>query len=85
MQEIGEYGLNAITGGHKVRVMAALLGAQRGNAGDLGKLATLAAGFREHLTSDDRVEACDDNPFGVAVSVRATLGPALDLLARVSG
>lgn len=41
MREISGYGLNAIIGGYKVRLISALLGAQKGNAGDLSKLATL--------------------------------------------
>ena len=80
LQEIAEYGLNALTGNHRVRLMAALIGAQRGNAGDLAKLPALIAGRKDFLDEDDRVEACDDNPFGVAVSIRTTLGAALDRL-----
>jgi hypothetical protein len=82
LREIGEYGLNAVTGGFKVKLMAALAGAERGVAGDVAKLAALVPQFRAHLEEDERVEACDDNPFGVAVSIRATLVPVLDQLAR---
>lgn len=81
LAEIGEFGLNAVTGGFKVPLMAALAGAERGAPGDIAKLADLIPRFRAHLEGDERVEACDENPFGVAVSIRATLVPALDQLA----
>ena len=82
LREIGEYGLNAVTGNFKVRLMAALLGAESGNAEDRKKLSAIVTGLRQHLASDERVEACDENPFGVAVSIRTTLIPALDRLER---
>lgn len=82
LHEIAEYGLNAVTGGHKAKLTAALMGAERGAAGDRAKLAALIPPFCAHLESDERVEAVDENPFGVAMSVRATLLPALDELAR---
>jgi hypothetical protein len=81
LREIGDYGLNAVTGNFRVPLMAALLDIERG--ADPGqKLASAIEAFRDHLETDDQVEACDDNPFGVAVSIRATLIPALDQLAR---
>ena len=79
--EIGEFGINAVTGNFRVPLMAALMGAQAGNPQDAAKLAAAIQRFRDHLDSDDRVEACDDNPFGVQVSLRGTLIPALDELA----
>lgn len=82
LHEIAEFGLNAVTGNHKVRLMAALMGAERGGERDRAKLAGLIAPFRTHLENDERVDACDENPFGVPMSVRATLIPALDGLAR---
>ena len=85
LQEIGQYGMNAVTGNFRVPLMAALAGAQQGNAQDQSKLVGAIARFRSHLESDERVEACDDNPFGVAVSLRGTLIPALDELARSLG
>ena len=82
LHEIAEYGLNAVTGGHKVKLTAALIGAEHGGAGDRQKLAALIPPFRAHLEGDERVEAVDENAFGVAMSVRATLLPALDALER---
>ncbi len=85
LKEIAEFGLNAVTGGFKVKLMAALMGAERGDAKSKQTLAGLIPGFRTHLATDERVEACDDNPFDVPMSIRATLIPALDQLARSVG
>ena len=86
LKEIGEYGLNAVTGNHKVRMMAALMEVDR--AGDRPESAMVAAaskriaGFDAHLASDPRVAAVDKNPFGVRISVVSTLRPALNGLTR---
>jgi hypothetical protein len=85
LQEIGQYGVNGITGNFKVKLMAALMGVEAGRDADRAKLAALVPQFRAHLDSSERIAACDDNPFGVTVSIRATLGPALDRLARSLG
>lgn len=82
LHEIAEYGLNAVTGGHKVKFTAAAMGAERGGASDRQKLAALIPLFRDHLQNDERVEAVDENPFGVSTSVRTTLISALDQLER---
>ena len=80
LEEIAEFGLNAVTAGHKVPLMAAMMEIGAGSAETLAKsgpkaLAMVQA-FRGHIESDERVAACDENP-GVPVSIRATLGPAL--------
>jgi len=82
LKEIGEYGLGAVAGGFKVPLMAALRGAEAGEPRDREKLAAIIPQFRTHLERDERVEACDENPFGVALCIRATLVPALDQLER---
>lgn len=85
LKEIAEFGLNAMTGGYKVRMMAAL--ADLGDAGPAAsqdgaaKALALVQGLKSQIESDERVAACDANPFGVAIAIRATLGPALDGLA----
>ncbi len=84
LHEIAEYGLNAVTGNFRVPLMAALAGAERGDQRDLAKLAALIPGFRAHLQSDLRIEVCDENDFNTPVSIRATLLPALDQLARAA-
>jgi hypothetical protein len=81
LEEIAQYGLNAVTNNHKVPVMAAVMEIGSGSAESLAKsgpkaLAAVQA-FKKHIESDQRVAACDQNPLGAAVAIRATLGPAL--------
>jgi hypothetical protein len=77
LAEIAEYGLNGVTGNHKVPLLAALIGAVGGNAGDRAKLPSIVSAFRAHLETGDQVEACDENPFGVTVTIRSSLVEAL--------
>ncbi len=81
LRQIAEFGLNAMTMSHKVRLQAALI--DGGTAPDqrVAKLALAATdAFVAHVRADPRIAACDANPFGVAMSVRATLLPALAAL-----
>jgi hypothetical protein len=78
---IAEVGLEDLIDGHKRPLMDALLQIE---AADSAKLATVAPrvlaqvqAFRSYLTTDPRIAACDSNPFGVAVSLRETMGTAL--------
>jgi hypothetical protein len=86
LRNISQTGLNAITGNHKVRVMAALQDVSHADPATLPRLAAKAAqqvlDFQDHLSRDSRVAACDSNPFGVTVAVRQTLVP---LLGRLEG
>jgi hypothetical protein len=82
LREIAEYGLNGVTGGFKVPLMAALQDAEKGDQRGLTSLRAIIAAFSAHLERDTRIAACDDNPFGIPVAIRATLGPALAQLAR---
>jgi hypothetical protein len=79
--EIAEFGMNAVTNNHRVPLVVALMEVGPGTPETLAKagLKALAAvrAFRQHIDSDERVAACESNPFGVPVSIRATLGPAL--------
>jgi len=81
LEEIAEFGVNGVTGNHKVRLMAAMMQLGSGDPAVIAKLApatlTLVRDFRAYLDSDERVLVCDENPFGVAVSLRATFGGAL--------
>lgn len=96
LRKIADSGLAQITSGHKTKLRTGILefrgaaGDQRPKAG--GKLGTSAARFADFLLGDERVEAVDENPFGITVTVRELLGTALaDLatateeLARTSG
>ena len=77
---IAEYGLNALTGNHKAKLIALEMELRRAAGPNLPKLATKAlpvvAAFRSHLTGNEEVDACDDNPFGVTVTIKDTLGGA---------
>jgi hypothetical protein len=79
--EIAEFGLNAITGGFKTKLMAAIMDARPGDRSALQSagpaLLRALAEFRTHIETDGRVQACDTNPYGLTMSIRATLGPAL--------
>ena len=82
LEDIAEFGLNAVTGGFKVPLMAILqeLNPSAPEPRMLGRAKSIVAGFRGHLNTDERVLGCDENPFGVTMSVRATLGAALGSL-----
>ena len=85
LKEIAEFGLNAVTGNHKVRLMAAIQDIER-SAGDArSKAAQKALGivkqFRSHLYSNV-VEAVDSNPFGVVVTVESTFSDAFDSMEK---
>ena len=85
LEEIAEFGMNSLTGDHKVPLMALLHALGDGDPSKLRKaepkaLALIDA-FRKHLESSEKVEVCDGNPFGVPLAIRATLVPALARLA----
>ena len=44
---------------------------------DGDKVYAVVQAFKKHIDGDARVAACDQNPLGVAVSIRSTLSPAL--------
>lgn len=81
LHDIAEFGLNGITGGTRVKLMAAIhdIGSPAGPvpAGKIGAAAKAVAAFRQQIAGDSRVEACDGNPFGVEVAIRGTFLPAL--------
>lgn len=86
LQEIAQFGMNGITGNHKVRLMAAIMEIGGGDGESVAKagpmVVKIAQEFKQYLDSDERVEVCDDNPFNVPVSIRATLGGALGRMAE---
>ena len=81
-----DFGINALPGGYRVRMLAALYDVDAAPAeklpAALARLRTVVAGFETYIRDSDRLAACDGNPLGVAVGVRALLGPALAELAR---
>jgi hypothetical protein len=88
LQRIAEFGLNAVTGGHKVPLMAAMRDIGNGESVDPAILADAreaVADFIAHLNDDERVAACDENPFGVPVTLRSSLVGALEKMAAALG
>lgn len=89
LKQIAEFGLNAITKDHRVPLEAALLDLDRARGGDASKAVAAArehvVDFRDHLDTDERVEACDDNPFDVTVTIQKSLDGALAELEQALG
>jgi ElaB/YqjD/DUF883 family membrane-anchored ribosome-binding protein len=85
--EIAEFGMNAVTDNHKVPLQAALLDVERvapaKRRAAVSRALKRIDAFVAHLKTDDRVAVCDDNPFDVKVSLRGTLGTALQFVASV--
>ncbi len=81
LEEIAEAGLNAVTGNFRVSMMAAMAEVDAASGPAFRTAAAKAMrnieAFQDHIGSDERVEAVDENPFGVTVSIRETLGGAL--------
>lgn len=84
LQAIAEFGFNATTGNFKVPLMAAMrdIDAAEESAlmNSIAKAQPIIVKFQQHIASDQRVEACDNNPFGVRVTIRQSLGSALTSL-----
>ena len=89
LHEISEFGMAALSGGNRTGLMAVAMELDRADAPPpalLKRAATIAGKFRAHLASDPKVRGFDSNPFGIHVSIRATLEPALQQLeSAVSG
>lgn len=87
LAQIANFGMNALTGNFKVQLMAAMKDLDSANDDKVPKAAAKALpvirGFRKHLSSDPRVKACDANPFGVSMSLAATLDGALGPMERL--
>ncbi len=87
LKQIAEFGMNGLTGNHKVPLMAALAELAGGDPAVVAKVGPKALGviqaFRSFLDGDEKVAVCDDNPFGVPVAIRATLGAALAQMAAM--
>jgi hypothetical protein len=79
LNDIAEFGLNAMTGNHKIKILAELMDIEAGRDTPQirQRVSNLAGAFLNHIGGDPRIAACDANPFGVRVSLRATLTPAL--------
>ncbi|MGC8477917.1 MAG: hypothetical protein ACP5NP_16320 [Acetobacteraceae bacterium] len=84
LQEIAEFGLNGLTANTRVPLLAALAQAGDGSATSLKKAAPrieqAATAFIKQLSTDPRVAACDENPFGVPMAIVPTYQDAIDQL-----
>lgn len=84
LRRIGEFGLNGVTDGVQTALMAALFsynstsGAERAKAAAV--VAARAAEARKLLEGDAIIALVEENPFGVKVDIRGTLGAALKQL-----
>lgn len=87
LAEIAAHGLDEVLGAHPKRLRDAL-GAFETLELEARTEALKALGNALDALSDDLkravVEACDENPFGVSVSLRETLGGPADKLARAT-
>lgn len=81
LEEIADAGLESCIAEFTTSMDRSLAAIER--AGDalsddaLRDVRSLIADFQTHIAKDERVIACDENPFGVMVSIRPTLGAAL--------
>lgn len=84
LKRIAEFGLNAITSDHKVPLQTAILDvdATADNAKEkaIDRALDRVREFRAHIDTDERVEACENNPWGVKVTIRSELDGALSQL-----
>lgn len=80
---IADRGLNGITDTRSVGMIAALMEADASPAAS-GRARKAVAAFRTFVDSDTAA-AIDENPFGVEVGLRRTLGAALDTIERQLG
>ena len=87
LQEIADSGLIQMTNGTRVPLMAAMMEAGSGGPslrkGAPGLIAAAQA-FQAQLEADPRIVACDENPFGVAMSIGDTYTPALEAVIDVA-
>ncbi|MCV2869869.1 hypothetical protein OEW28_14640 [Defluviimonas sp. WL0002] len=82
LKTVAEVGLNALTGDHRVKLMGAIQMLGRGDAVSMkkhgGKALAAISALRTFLDGNERVDACEGNPWDVDVAIRDTLYPPLD-------
>ncbi len=85
LHEIAEFGLYGVTGGLRVPYMAALQSLASSPPREIRKnvQSTLDTGaeFAAYLAESEVVTVCDENPFGVPVSICKTLTVAIEKVA----
>jgi hypothetical protein len=80
LERIAEYGLYGASEGENVALMAALREAEADPKKGAEALAKAIEDYRDFLAESEAITLIDKNPFGVAITMRATLGAALDEL-----
>lgn len=81
--QIAEYGLNGVTSGRMNKLMVALREAGGAATPEVkAKVSGAAQEFRGFLAGSPIVSLLEENPFGVTVPLRQTLGSALDQIER---
>jgi len=85
LQNIADNRLPTIFDGVRMPLVAAGMQISRATdaalAGGAADAQKAIAGFVRLLATDKKIAACDESDFGVSVSIRGTLGPALKKLA----
>lgn len=79
LMQIAEYGLNGATDRQMTKLVVALREVD-GEATPQARatLASAVVSFREFLDGSPITQLIEDNPFGIAIPIRQTLGSALD-------
>lgn len=89
LQRIADMGLNGVTDGFQTALMKALFDYKQSAAGEArakaaANIAAKARELRALIESDEVIALCENNPFNVAVSIRAPLSQALTELEKLA-
>ncbi|QYK41121.1 MAG: hypothetical protein KF887_17335 [Paracoccaceae bacterium] len=88
LDRIARFGLNGITEGNQTALMKHLLDYRQASGDARAKAAAAlrsqAAAYRSFLQSNELIDLCEKNPFGVAVDLRGPLGAALTEIERLA-
>jgi hypothetical protein len=86
LERIAEFGLNGVTEGNQTALAKALFDFRAATGADRPRFASALAAqvgtYAQFLSSDPVIELVENNPCGVAVPLRATLGGALREIAK---
>jgi hypothetical protein len=85
LKEIADAGLNGLTEDHRVKLIASVMSIGDGSPQAMQKSGPKALAqitqFQAFLDKSEMIAACDANPFGAPVSIKATLTPPLQQMA----
>lgn len=85
LADIAENGLNTVTEDHRVKLIASVMSVGDGSTEAIRNFGPKAlsqiTAFQAFLETSEMIKACDANPFGVPMSIHATLGPSLQQMA----